>query len=84
MSSVRIAIVVTGFVSAIFISPWLTIACMIALSIRYRAIEVLGLGLLVDLLWLPYDTFWYSFPLTTLLALILVWGLEPLRLEFMN
>lgn len=84
MSSIRPILAVLGFFSAIFISPWLTIACMVALSIRYRALEVLVLGLMVDFLWLPYDTVIYSLPLTTIFSIILVWGLEPLRLEFMN
>jgi hypothetical protein len=57
---------------------------MVALSVRYRAIEVLFMGMLIDLLWLPYDSALFSLPLFTVFAIVLVWILEPLRLEFMN
>ena len=55
---------------------------MVLLAVRYRAPEVLALGLIMDLLWLP-DTVLSTAPLFTLGALLLVWGLEPLRNEFL-
>jgi hypothetical protein len=54
---------------------------MAILAVRFRAWEVLAVGALVDLLWLPAGL--TPLPLFTLAALILVWGLEPLRNEFL-
>ncbi len=84
MNKIRVALFILGAVSALFISPWLSAACMVALSLRYRAFEVLVIGLLIDFTWLPYDTLMYSVPFFTLFGIILVWGLEPLRLEFLR
>lgn len=84
MNMIRACIAVLGFVSVMFFSPLLTAACMVALSVRYRAFEVVALGAFADLLWLPYDGFLFSFPIATVISIILVWALEPLRLEFLR
>ena len=84
MSKLRIAIGTIGFLSALFITPWVCFVCMILLSLRYRAIEVIVLGLLIDLLWIPGTPFIDAFPFFTIAAIVLVWGLEPLRLEFLR
>ena len=82
--SIRIIIAAVGFVGAVFAPPWVTLACIILLSLRYRAWEVIILGLATDLMWLPGGPSLHLFPLFTLLSLILVWGLEPLRLQFLE
>jgi hypothetical protein len=76
----RAGVAALGFFSAVALSPLLTGLCMATLSLRYRSVEVLLLGLLVDFLWLPDGS---AFPLFTLLGIALVWGLEPLRREFL-
>ena len=70
-----------GVVSAIFGVPWLTILSMGFSAFRYPAYEMMLVGLLTDFLWLPVAPF--HFPLFTIAGLILVWGLEPLRKEFL-
>ena len=57
---------------------------MLVLAIRYRAIEVLAMGFLLDMLWLPHDSLLFSLPIGTIVAIVIVWGLEPLRLEFLR
>jgi len=71
-----------GVFAAIFGPPWLTILCMGLLAFRYPAGEVLFIGLLTDFLWMP-PGFLSPLPVFTITALILVWGLEPLRKEFL-
>jgi len=51
------------------------------LAFRYPAWEVLFIGLLTDFLWMP--GLFSQLPIFTLAALVLVWGLEPLRKEFL-
>lgn len=80
----RTVVSVIGVVAAIFITPWITALCIVVLSIRFRAIEAVLLGALLDFLWLPHDTFLTMFPLCTIVSLVLVWGFEPLRLEFLG
>lgn len=82
--SLRIAIAAVGFLGAVFAPPWVTLACIILLSLRYRAWEVIMLGLVTDLFWLPGGPSAHMFPLFTIIALIIVWGLEPLRLQFLE
>lgn len=73
---------ITGLLGAIFAPPWVTILCMGLLAFRYPSWEVLFIGLLTDFLWIPTGVF-HPLPIFTLSALILVWGLEPLRKEFL-
>jgi hypothetical protein len=54
------------------------------LAFRFRAWEVMVLGMFIDFLWLPGGTFIAPLPLFTIAGLILVWGLEPLRSEFLS
>lgn len=78
----RPALALTGFLAVIFAPPWLTILCMGLLAFRYPAWEILFIGLLTDFLWMPQG-FLSPLPIFTITALILVWGLEPLRKEFL-
>ncbi len=84
MTPYRIAICILGACAAVFLYPWVTALCIVALAVRYRAIEAIGLGALLDFLWLPHDTVLTMLPLCTIVAIILVWGFEPLRLEFLR
>lgn len=80
----RISIALIGFVSAIAGMPWLTALCILALSVRYRAWEVVLLGLFMDFMWLPTDVSLYSFPYFTLGSIVIAWLFEPLRIQFLR
>lgn len=67
--------------AAFFASPWIVLIGAGVLSARWRAWEVIVLGLIVDLLYVPLGGFLgVPFP-ATLSALIIVWGMEPFRRE---
>jgi len=82
-SNVRIALVAIGVVGAVFAPPYVPLVVMGILALCYRAPEVLAIGVLVDFLWLPVGDLFVALPLFTIAALVLVWGLEPLRSEFL-
>ena len=77
----RFTLAILGFLCAIFLWPWMTLACMVMLSARYYAWEVLLMGLFIDLVWVPTGIP-FHLPLFTLMGILLVWGFEPLRREF--
>jgi len=78
----RTTLAICGVFAAIFAPPWVTIICMGLLAFRYPAWEVVFIGLLTDFLWMPPGLF-PPLPIFTVTGLILVWGLEPLRKEFL-
>lgn len=78
----RTLLAVFGFLGAVFAPPWVPLVAMVLLAIGFRAWEVPVLGVVMDLLWLP-GSFFLPLPLFTIAALIIVWGLEPLRNEFL-
>lgn len=84
MIAVRSILTIVGALGAVFFSPWVTAVCIVALAIRYRSVEAIALGALLDFLWLPHDTLLTMFPLCTIVALAIVWGFEPLRMEYLN
>ncbi len=84
MIAFRTTVSIVGAIGAIFLYPWVTAVCIALLAVRFRAIEAVGLGVLLDMLWLPHDTLLTMLPLCTIVALIVVWGFEPLRLEFLR
>lgn len=79
----RIALAIAGFISVFMLPPWAPAIAIVLLSIRYRAWEAILIGALVDLTWLPSGTELHSLPFFTLSAIIIVWGLEPLRSQFL-
>lgn len=79
----RTALALSGFLAAITLPPWVAILCMVILCVRYRAWEVLFIGMIIDLTWLPSGISIHALPLCTGIALLLVWGLEPLRRQFL-
>ncbi len=82
-TGVRIFLDILGIVGALFAPPWVPAVCIILLALRYPAWEVLVIGLLMDFLWLPAGSLIQPFPFFTVGALVLVWGLEPLRRQFL-
>ncbi len=72
-----------GFIGALMLPPWVPIVCIVLLAVRYRAWEAILLGALIDLTWLPAGVSLHAFPFFTIAAIIIVWGLEPLRAQFL-
>ena len=68
-----------SFAGALFAPPWLPLVCAGVLTVRFRAWEVLILGALIDLLYVPAGGL-YGIPIpATLTAFILLIGFEPIR-----
>jgi len=81
----RILLGLGAVCSAFVAPPIVTFLLMLVLSLRYAAWEVLFIGFLVDCLWFPQSAGFLGFmPVFTLAAIILVWGIEPLRKEFLT
>lgn len=79
----RIALASIGMVS-VFVAPaWVPAVSALVLAIRWRAWEVLAIGALADLMWFPTTILW-GIPVATLLAVSLLWLLEPLRNELLS
>lgn len=81
--SVRFLLGVVLFFAVLFGSAWVALPVAIALCLRWRAWEVIVLGVAWDLLWLPNGIAPESPPLATLIACLLVLGLEVFRRELL-
>jgi hypothetical protein len=79
----RLIIAVIGLLGAFFAPPYIPLICILLLCLRFRAWEALCIGFVMDMVWLPAASF-SSVPLFTLAAIAMVWGLEPLRLQFLR
>jgi hypothetical protein len=82
-TSARVFLGVGGLWGALFAPSWVPILCIVLLSLRWSAPECVLLGFLVDMLWLP-TMMPGALPLFTIASIIIVWGLEPLRHEFLR
>lgn len=78
---VRCVLAGIGFCSVVVGYPWLAGIVMLLLALRYRAWEILGIGVAMDLLWLPSGI--SALPLFTIGAIVLLWGLESFRNEIL-
>lgn len=83
-TGVRVLLGVSAFLSALAAPPWVPFVLAVILALRFPAWEVIFLGLFMDLAWLPQHVSADGFPLATALALLLVWGLEPVRRELLE
>ena len=79
-NSLRIFLGLFGFWGALFGPWWLALIPMILLSLRFRAREVLMLGLFIDLFWQPVGWHW---PIFIMSAIVIVWIFEPFRKELL-
>ncbi len=84
MKLFRVAITSVGLVCAVFGAPWVVALCIVVLAVRFRSLEAIMLGVLLDMLWLPHSTLVLSFPLCTIISICIVWGFEPLRQELLT
>lgn len=75
----RIALVLFGFLSAVFLPWWVVVIVAVVLSFFWRAWEVPLFGLFVDFVWSPVHTT----PFFVIGAIVLVWLFEPIRKEFL-
>lgn len=85
-NNIRLLLGSALFVCVFFAPPWLTAILAAALALRFQAWEVVAAGMLMDLLWLPSSVTFASFdavPFATLISIILVVGLEPLRRQLL-
>jgi hypothetical protein len=84
MTSARIGLFLVGLLGAVFLSPWIPALAILLLALRFRAWEAVVLGLCVDMLWLAPNSGFHGLPLFTIAAITVVWGLEPLRSQFLT
>ncbi len=84
-NNVRFLLSALGLIGAITLPPWVPLLAMAILAFHAAPWEVIVIGFLVDLVWLPIESGTItSLPLFTLAGLVLAWGLEPLRSEFLT
>lgn len=83
-NKVRPILAVVGFLGAVVAPPWVPLIAMLLLALRFAAWEIVAIGFFVDLIWFPLSAGGLaSLPIFTLIGIVLVWGLEPLRSEFL-
>ena len=70
-------------VSVIFFPFWISLILMTLTCVRFRAIEIMFLGLFMNFLWYP-ATPWYAIPWFILFGIGIVWILEPVRAELLT
>lgn len=86
ISKIRLLLSVVMFWGILFASWWLPLICALFLSLRFRAWEVILAGIFLDLYWMPAYVSFVSFdsvPLGTIIAVLLVFGLEPVRRQLL-
>lgn len=77
---VRVALGIAALWSVVLFPPWVTLVFIAALALRFEAIEVLFIGMFIDMLWLS-GAYFYPIPLFTIASFVILWALEPLRRE---
>jgi hypothetical protein len=76
---IRITLASLALISILFAPVWVTALLGVVLAILWEAWEVIILGLLVDLLYLPLGGFFHIPMIATLLAIGFVWAMIPIR-----
>lgn len=85
-SNIRLVLGIALFVSVLFAPPWVAAIFAFVLAARWRAWEVVAAGAVMDFLWMPVSVSFLSFstiPLSTVIAMVVVFGLEPLRRQLL-
>jgi hypothetical protein len=85
-SRLRIILGVACALAAVFTPWWVVLIIAILLNLRFRAWEVILIGLFMDLYWMPFQVSFLSFdslPLATIIAIVLVFGFEPVRRQLL-
>jgi len=76
---IRVLIALCAFVSALFFPAWVTIILAIILVTLWQAPEVILLGALFDLLYMPPGGVFFIPMPATLAAIVLVWVMIPIQ-----
>ncbi len=86
-SKLRVTLNILLVASVLFAPPWAVAIVAVFFAARYRAWEVVIAGMCMDLLWLPHSldlsVSLDNIPAATLLSILLVFGLEPLRRQLL-
>jgi hypothetical protein len=85
-SKVRLLVGVVMFWGVLFAPWWVPLICAVLLTLRFRAGEVILAGMFMDLYWMPSLVSLTSFdtvPFATIVAIILFFGLEPVRRQLL-
>lgn len=72
--------------AVLYAPPFVVAGIALTLSLRWRAWEVIVAGIFMDFLWSPSVLSFISadsIPFSTLIAMVLVFGLEPLRRQLL-
>lgn len=80
---VRLVLALSCFAGIIFAPWWVPAIFALALCLRFRAWEVILAGMFMDLYWSPSYIGLQSLPVATIVAILLVFGLEPLRRQLL-
>ncbi len=86
VNNIRMLLAILCLASALLAPWWLTFILALALCLRFRAWEVIAIGVLMDILWLPgpVSFSWEFLPHATIVATALLFGLEPLRRQLLT
>lgn len=79
----RFLLALTACIGALYLPPFVPFIILVVLALRFRAHEAILLGLGMDLVWLPADIT-SAVPWCTLIAIMIVWALEPLRVQLLK
>lgn len=85
-NAVRIFLAAASFASVILAPWWVVFVCALLLCLRFQAWEVILVGIFMDLYWMPssiYVTSFDSIPIATIISILLIFGLEPLRRQLL-
>jgi hypothetical protein len=85
-SKLRIALALVCLLGAVFLPWWVPLISAVLLNLRFRAWETILAGMFMDLYWMPSPISFStldSIPLATIVAILLVFGLEPLRRQLL-
>lgn len=83
---IRVLLDILMFVSIIFAPWWVPTLIAFMLCLRFRAWEVVLAGMFMDLYWMPQYVSFTSFdsiPLGTVIAVLFLFGFEPLRRQLL-
>lgn len=80
---IRVLLTAIGVIGGIFLHPAVPLICIVLLSFAYRSFEAILLGLFVDFAWQPV-AYMEPMPYFTLGAILVVWLLEPIRMQLLR
>ncbi len=78
--SMRTFFFLASLICVLFGPWWGALIGAVLVSMRYRAYEMVLLGIIADVLWLSHDILW-GIPVITGATIFIMWFFEPLRRE---